>query len=87
MNNYLLMNKCLGSLFDQGKRSLISFLFILLIAYVRYSSPLSLLALAVCTIENNLPVVTAPSTVLQNTNGLTALSARLLYAIYNQLVL
>ena len=84
-NNYLLINKCLGSLFDQGKSSLISFLFMLLITYVRYSSLLSPLALAVCTIENNLPVVVAPSAVLQNrndflamTNGLTTLSARLL---------
>ena len=53
-NDYLLINKCLGSLFDQGKSSLISFLFMLLITYVRYSSLLSPLALAVCTIENNL---------------------------------
>ena len=57
----------------------------LLITYVRYCSFLSPLALAVCTIENNLPVVDAPSAVLQNrkfflamTNGLTTLSARLL---------
>ena len=84
-NDYLLISNSLGSLFDHGKRSLISFLFILLITYVRYSSLLSPLALAVCTIENNLPVVVAPSAVLQNkndflamTNGLTTLSARLL---------
>ena len=73
-NNYLLINKSLGSLFDQGKRSLIFFIFILLIIYVRYSSLLSPLALAVCTIENNLPVVVAPSAVLQNKNDFLAIT-------------
>lgn len=72
------------------------FLSMFSITYFIYFSTFNTLLLAVCTIENNLPVTSAPHFVLQNkkfflaiTNDLTVFSAELLliskYPFYKKL--